>query len=258
MISIHGFPDKGTVGQPSTYFQHADWCDFYAVQTHNFQDQIRTSLTRDWNLTNPTKPTFNAEGGYEDCDKDLHPWLRKHASNDLFHGGWGQRFQAYWSVFHGGCGFAYGHDYLWCMQNPQGAKGVLYRPALDAEGAKSMKHLRTLMETRITSAIPDPSLIVSAPGTDAGGDRTALPDLTCATRGKDSTWALVYSTVGKDFTVDLSRLSGSSINARWYDPREGTFTEAREYSSRGKRTFDPPGPTGRECDWVLVLETDSS
>ena len=80
-------------------------------------------------MTNPVKPTLDAEGGYEACDKQLHPWLKSKASVALFDGGWGQRFQAYWTVFHGGCGFAYGHDNLWCMQVEEGKKGVLHRPA---------------------------------------------------------------------------------------------------------------------------------
>lgn len=257
LISIHGFPDKGVVGQPSTYYQRAEWCDFYAIQTHNFTDQIRTTLTRDWNLADPVKPTFNAESGYEDCDKEIHQWLKKHAAVRLFDGGWGQRFQAYWSVFFGGFGYAYGHDYLWCMQDPSGAKGVLYRPALEAPGAKSMRHLRALMEPRIATATPDQSILLSDVGNDLGADTERLPDLRCATVDREGRWALVYTTVGKDFTVDMSRVRGPQVHARWFDPRDGSYLEIGRFPAEGARVFDPPGAKGRDSDWVLELRTSA-
>lgn len=58
LITMHGFPDRGAVGQPSTYFQKSAWCDFYAVQTHQFQTLIRSNMSHDWALTAPTKPTM--------------------------------------------------------------------------------------------------------------------------------------------------------------------------------------------------------
>jgi hypothetical protein len=254
LITMHGFPDQGDVGQPSTYFQQSSWCDFYAVQTHHFQTLIRANMTRDRRLADPVKPTLNAEGGYEGCDKTLHPWLRKKAAVALFDSGWGQRFQAYWSVFLGGCGYAYGHDYLWHMTDPQGRKGVLHRPALAAPGAASMRHLRALMEPRIAAATPDQSLIISDPGTDAGGDTTAPPDLICATRAHDDSWTMIYTTLGKVFTLDLSKLRSPSLRARWFDPRNGGFQDAGSYANSKALSFDPPGPEGKDCDWVLLLE----
>lgn len=253
-ISIHGFPNRGPVGQPSTYFQKESWCDFYAVQTHNFQETIRPTLSHDWDLTNPTKPTVNAEAGYENMNKQLHPWIRKHAAVALFDSGWGQRFQAYWSVFFGGFGFAYGNDYLWEMTDPQDADGVLYRPALDAPGARSMKYLRRLMQLRINSAVPDQSLITSPLGTDEGGDSTVPPDLCCALRDREGQWALVYTTLGKDFTLDLARLKVKRLRARWYNPRNGTYQEAGSYGATGHQAFDPPGQPGKAGDWILVLQ----
>jgi hypothetical protein len=254
LITIHGFPDRGAVGQPSSYFQQSTWCDFYAVQTHQFQALIRSNMSHDWNLTSPTKPTLNAEGGYEGADTTLHPWLRKKSSVKLFDSAWGQRFQAYWSVFFGGCGYAYGHDYLWHMRDPQGRAGVLHRPALAATGAASMRHLRTLMEPRIATATPDRSLILSDHGTDNASDTSAPPDLCCATRASDRQWALIYTTLGKSFTLDLSQLTATQLRARWFDPRHGTYHPAGDFVRENKPTFDPPGAEGKDCDWILVLD----
>jgi hypothetical protein len=260
LISIHGFPDQPgmkqpSIGQAAFYYQRADWCDFYANQSHNFQEQIRPMTLLDWDLTNPTKPTVNAEGGYEQCNPEIHPWLKDKPSVAIFDSGWGQRFQAYWGVFFGGFGFAYGNDYLWDMKDPQGNKGVLHRPALEAPGAKSMAHLRALMEPRIATARPDAALLLSDPGTDVGSDTSAPPDLRCATRDRDSRWAMIYTTVGKEFTVNLARLRGPELIARWFDPRDGTYREAGRFPATGAREFDPPGPVGKECDWVLVLDS---
>lgn len=260
LISIHGFPDQPgmkqpSIGQPSFYFQREAWCDFYANQSHNFQEQIRPMTLLDWDLTNPTKPTLNTEGGYEQCNPEIHPWLKDKPAVAIFDSGWGQRFQAYWSVFFGGAGFAYGNDYLWDMKDPQGVKNVLHRPALDAPGAQSMKHFRALLEPRLKTFQPDAALLLSDRGTDHGGDKTAPPDLRAAIRDRAGAWAMIYTTVGKSFTVDLGRLRGPALRARWFDPRDGTYRDAGNFSARGARDFDPPGPEGRDCDWVLVLET---
>jgi hypothetical protein len=258
LISIHGFPDRGVVGQPSTYFQYSEWCDFYAVQTHNFQEQIRTAMTRDWHLKDPIKPTLNAEGGYEGCDRELHPWLKRKQAVSLFDSGWGQRFQAYWSVFFGSCGYAYGHDLLWCMTDPNGIKGKLHRPALSAPGALTMRHLRALMQDRIATAVPDATLIVSDPGSDVGGDLTPPPNLICAIRDAQRNWALVYSTLGDSFTIDLSGFKSSERRARWFNPRDGSSKLADSVTENARQTFDPPGSSEIDNDWVLIIETKPS
>jgi hypothetical protein len=258
LITMHGFPDRGAVGQPATYFQKSAWCDFYAVQTHQFQTLIRSNMSHDWQMKSPTKPTLNAEGGYEGADKSLHPWLKKKASVALFDSGWGQRFQAYWSVFSGSCGYVYGHDYLWHMSDPQGHLGVLHRPALAAPGAACMRHLHTLMEPRIATATPDPKLITSDPGTDAGSDTTTLPDLRCASRAADGSWALIYTTLGRPFTLDLAKLTSKLFRASWFNPRNGSYTDAGSFTRQEKPDFDPPGPEGKDCDWVLVLDSSET
>jgi hypothetical protein len=256
LITMHGFPDQGDVGQPATYFHQAKWCDFFAVQTHQFATLIRTHMTHDWQLTAPVKPTLNAEGGYEGADKVLHPWLKKKAAVAIFDSGWGQRFQAYWSVFHGSCGYAYGHDYLWHMRDPEGREGVLHRPALRAPGAECMRHLHTLMEPRIAVAVPAPELISSAAGTDIATDTAPLPDLCCALRAKDGSWAMIYSTIGKSFTLDLTVMNASTLKAKWFDPRSGALRDAERCSSTRDQAFDPPGNKGKDCDWVLLVEAE--
>ena len=112
-----------------------------------------------------------------------------------------------------------------------------------------MQHLRTLIESRPTSSrVPDQSIIVSATGTDLGDS----PDKIFATRSEDNDWALVYLTQGGDVSVDMTKISAPQINAQWYDPREGSFTDIGAYDNSGTAQFTAPS-SGEDNDWVLVL-----
>jgi hypothetical protein len=54
-------------------------------------------------------------------------------------------------------------------------------------------------------------------------------------------------------TVDMTKISGSTANAWWYDPRSGAATAIGTYSTSGTRTFTPADTN----DWVLVLDDAS-
>ncbi|GLV53355.1 hypothetical protein KDH_02100 [Dictyobacter sp. S3.2.2.5] len=73
-----------------------------------------------------------------------------------------------------------------------------------------------------------------------------------ATRNADRSYAFVYiPTAGQTFTLDLSSLAGESVQAWWYDPREGSATPCGTFARVVQQTFTTPseGP-----DWVLVLD----
>ncbi|MBK8161649.1 MAG: hypothetical protein IPK65_00410 [Gammaproteobacteria bacterium] len=90
-----------------------------------------------------------------------------------------------------------------------------------------------------------------------------------AMRGADGHYAFIYFP-GSDLSADINvgEMSGSTITAWWYNPRDGhTYTDQGDRQSTAKpfmtissRTttwlFDPPGDGG-EQDWVLVLDDDS-
>jgi hypothetical protein len=52
-------------------------------------------------------------------------------------------------------------------------------------------------------------------------------------------------------TVDLEKLSGTTLNVYWYDPRTGDSRPAGPIPRQGQRTFTPPQVWP---DWVLVLD----
>lgn len=63
---------------------------------------------------------------------------------------------------------------------------------------------------------------------------------------------MIYSPEGRPVVVDLCKLSGSSVNAWWYDPRTGEANRI-EFSADQRQRFVPPF-SGRRNDWVLVLD----
>ena len=115
--------------------------------------------------------------------------------------------------------------------------------ALDLPGASQMKYLRRLMESRpMLDRVPDQSLI-----TDARYEHDRIQ----ATRGKD--YLMVYSSEGKPFTVNLGKISGSTLKSTWYNPRTGEAKDAGPAENQGQKLFSPPSQ-GYGQDWVLLLD----
>jgi hypothetical protein len=54
-------------------------------------------------------------------------------------------------------------------------------------------------------------------------------------------------------TVDMTKMSGSTANAWWYNPRTGVATAIGTYSTAGTQAFTPTDTS----DWVLVLDDAS-
>ena len=94
------------------------------------------------------------------------------------------------------------------------------------------------------------------------GELHKEPSYCAVLRSKDGCCALVYSTMGQTLEMDLSKMSGETIHAWWYSPRDGLLYNEKKEQVHGpfaaieeKRThtFKPPS-TGQHQDWVLVLD----
>ena len=226
------------VGTSSDDFHQDEWLDFNMQQTWGHQTADVTRIRSDYGLT-PTKPVLNGEPGYENRPE-------KPTSS-----AWKCRYEGYWSVFSGAFGFTYGANRVWQC-------GGEWRNALEYEGASEMQHLRYLMESRpMLTLIPDQSMLLSE-----AGDIRKEPSYRAVLRSQDGSCALVYSTMGLPFDVDLSKISGETINAWWYSPRDGLLYDAEfeqvrtpfaTLHSKEAHTFKPP-TTGQNQDWVLVLD----
>jgi hypothetical protein len=225
------------------------------IQTWGDINSLRSAISQvsaDYHKT-PAKPTLNAEPGYE--DRHLHD-----RPKDGVIDAWHCRVEAYWGLFSGAFGHTYGNSYVY-FATPT------WKTVLHSTAADQMCHWRRLLESRpVLIREPCTNLITSSPGTVPGSALREPGDYRLATRASDGSYAFVYSTRGLDFTVEMSRISGSRANAWWYNPRDGkcyddsanvTTEPFGTLDTNGTRTFDPPGETGKDKDWVLILDDAS-
>jgi hypothetical protein len=234
-------------GHSSADWLHGEpWLDFNMSQTgHGFNHENYRRIAADYART-PVKPCLDAEPGYEDHPAEFNP---KNGYLDDYE----VRKFAYWAVFAGACGHTYGCHDVWQFLGP-GRPPVTFartdwRQAILFPGARQMKHLRALIESRpVVLRVPDQSLIVGDTG--RGTDRIQ------ATRAEDGSYAFVYSSSGNSFTADLGKLSGERLRSWWLDPRTGEAHAGDSMERRGQREFRPRSH-GRGQDWVLVLDDAS-
>ena len=226
----------------SNWFHNDSWLDFNMIQSGHYAYDIANydEIAADYNRV-PVKPVMDAENRYEDHAVDHNP--EKGWFND-----YDNRQAAYWGLFAGGHGHTYGNRGVWQMFEPKREpyRGVRYYwyDAIDLPGAWDMLHVRKLMLSRpMLSRVPDQSLVV-APLSGADHIR--------ATRGDG--YAFVYAATGRSFTLNLGKISGTTLVAWWFDPRTGSAAQIGRIRNTGTRPFDPPGTPGRGNDWVLVID----
>jgi hypothetical protein len=237
-----------TGAQSSSRWFHDDrWLDFDMQQTGHEPATKRTweMIERDYART-PAKPVVDGEMLYEDHPIGFREGARTWGFSTDAH----VRQRAYWHLFAGAAGIAYGDHAVWQFYAPGRApiNGPLFfwEEALHRPGADEMQFVRTLWESRPALArVPDQSLIA---------DPLDAWDHIAAMRGPDHLF--VYSGSGHPFTVTMGRISGARVRAWWYDPRTGTSTEIGTFDNTGTRTFTPQF-VGLGSDWVLVLDDAS-
>jgi uncharacterized protein DUF4038/collagenase-like protein with putative collagen-binding domain len=226
----------------SLWFQDDAWLDFNMVQSgHGAYDIANyTMIAADYDLR-PVKPTMDGENRYEDHSVGYNP------ANGWFND-YDNRQAAYWGLFAGGHGHTYGNRGVWQMyepgRKPSGPLRYYWYDGMDLPGAWQMKHVRNLILSRpMLSRIPDQSIVQEAL---SGADHIQ------ATRGEG--YAFIYAATGRSFTINLGKITGSTVVAWWFDPRLGTAVRIGEFPNSGTRVFDPPGEPQRGNDWVLVLD----
>ena len=232
----------------STWFHDDPWLDFNMQQTGHrpaHVSQTAERIARDYART-PVKPVLDGEPLYED-----HP-IRPQPAEFGYSFDAHVRQRAYASVFAGACGVAYGHHSVWQMYAPgrRPISGPLFfwQEAIHRPGAGQMRHLRALIESRpFVSRVPDQSLVADPLD---GSQRIQ------ATRGDG--YAFIYSGEGRPFIVDLGKIGGERLAARWFNPRNGAVfpAEGGTIGRRGTGEFTPPS-AGLGSDWVLVLDDAS-
>jgi hypothetical protein len=238
LVSYHG--SGGT--SSSTWFHKADWLDFNSIQSgHGWAAKTYRFISRDYRLS-PAKPTVDMEPPYEN-----HPTGARTPRIDSHQ----VRQGAYWAMLAGAAGHGYGALDLFHLykdkEGPFPRNGFQpWRKALAYEGSRQVGIMRRLFELRPWyKLVPDQSVIAS--GQQEGEDHIQ------AARAADGRFVIVYIPRGKTVGIDLAKLSGKRVSARWYNPRDGKWREIGVYGNSGTRVFAPPS-RGKTSDWVLVLD----
>ena len=250
LISYHPFGRTESL----TWFNQEPWLDFNMFQSgHQRYDQDTKSphlygednwrYVHDSYAAEPARPVIDGEPSYEGIPQGLHdPTQPRWSAADC-------RRYAYWSVFAGAAGHTYGDNSV--MQFFKGGEAGSYganqpwRKAIDDPGSSQMQYLKQLMLSRsYFDRIPDQTVMAGENGTRY--DRVAV------TRGKDYLFAYTYT--GKPFRVRLGVLTGASVRASWFDPRDGSQQPIGVLQNTGVREFTPPGKPEPGNDRVLVLD----
>jgi hypothetical protein len=229
----------------SDAFHDADWLDFNMIQSGHLLDYPNhETIAGDYAL-DPPKPTVDGEPMYEEMPQFLRDGYPRADA-------WQVRKQAYWSVFAGAFGHAYGCNDVFMFWDPGGEEPTFgartpWKIALQLPGSHMMTFVRRLIESRpFIERVPDQALIARV-------DREADAGHVLATRGADGGYAFVYTSHGFPVCVDMERLSGDGIRAAWFDPRSGVSEIIGEFPRQANRWFFPP-KKGAGYDWVLILD----
>lgn len=235
-------------GYSSSYqwFHEDEWLDFHMVQTgHSERDLPNYQfIERGYQLT-PIRPIIDGEPRYEDHLVNWIPEQGRFTDFDV-------RQAAWWSMLSGAAGHTYGNHNIWQMWEP-GRSPITdaenpWFEALDHPGSAQMGYMRTLFESRsYQKLVPDQSVISEGEGEGPGHIRASL--------ASDGSFLFAYTPYGRIFSVDLTRLAGSGVEASWFDPRTGDITQIGGLGDAESYRFDPPGSEERGNDWVLKLIT---
>lgn len=225
----------------SKHFHNEQWLDFNMQQSSHGRRDIRADIQVDADLAKtPTKPTLNGEPNYEDhCvgwKSDCS--LGTFNAHDV-------RQLAYWTVFAGATGITYGHVHVWDFYHggnrEDGYKD--WKVQMKDPGAVQMGYLANLMMSRPhTGRAPAQHILTNE--SPSGLKQRAI---------MGNGYAFVYTSQGHKMHVNLDGLPWEQNKAWWFNPREGKATQI-DIPNSGNHTFDPPGESGEDNDWVLVID----
>ncbi len=154
------------------------------------------------------------------------------------------RSQAYHAVLGGATGQLFGNRPIWYF-------GAGWQAALGSPASTTLPHLRRLMEAfQWWTMVPEVAQTLTA------GAGTAPTQATFA-RASNRSFAIGYTPSVRNLTLDLTRLAGPRVRARWFDPTNGVYTEvAGSPFALGSVTLRPTGNNSAgQGDWAIVLES---
>jgi hypothetical protein len=220
LFTAHCHPENSAVDQ----YKDDGWLDVNDTYTYAI---VHGKLLADYNRT-PTMPFFLIETTYEGEHNASAVQIRR---------------QAYWALLCGATGQFLGNRPIWLFDPG-------WQAAMDAAGSQDMVRLKALFTSRRWyELVPDEKHEVVVDGL---GEFRGL-DYLAAARTHDGRTVIAYLPTTRAFTVDLSKVAGTEVQAWWYNPRTGKADAAGRFATGAKQKFTPPA----EGDWVLVLDDAS-
>lgn len=227
LSTVHGAPETA----PLEFWGHEPWLRLNNVYTYG---PVYAAAIREHDAGRGM-PFFLMESAYE----------FEHDADQVQ-----VRVQAYQAILSGAFGHLYGNNPIWHFGGPGLWSGDLtWQKALDSPGARSMQILHEYFSSiRWWDLEPDTwdDLLIAGQG--------SYHARTLAARTRDGSLALVYLTAGRGVTLDLAKLAGPQVSARWVDPSSGgSETVPGSPFSAQARYFD--APKGNHADWLLELRS---
>jgi hypothetical protein len=228
--SAHGNPESAAL----EYWRGEPWLTVNTVYT--YQSVVRAALEQ---YEDPAAmPFFLIESAYEN----------EHDANES-----SLRMQAYEAALSGATGHIFGNNPIWHFDGPGlYSTATSWRQAMGSRGAQSMTHLCSLFASVDWWQLePDVhhKLLINGSGVD--DDARAAAAL-----AHDRSFAMVYLPSRRTITLDMTRLSGSVVDARWYDPASGRYAPVKGAPFRNQRlvTLTPSSRNSSGFgDWLLEL-----
>lgn len=226
--TAHGAPETA----PLEFWGHEPWLKVNNVYTHG---PVYAAALREHDVAGGM-PFFLIESTYE----------FEHGADE-----YRIRIQAYQAILSGAFGHLYGNNPIWHFGGPGLQRPIMqWKEALDSPGAKSMEVLVAFISSiKWWLLVPDSRnrLLVDGMGKDM--------ERAVAATASDDSYAVVYMPSNHGVTVDLARLSATSVHARWRDPTSGEVTDVEGSPFKAERAvFKPPELNSRGYpDWILEL-----
>lgn len=238
-----GVPWRNFGRSSGDYLHDEPWLAFNSVQAHASGGRMVERMLADHART-PTKPTILIEAWYF--------WTRLWKIYPIHQQALGVRRSHYQARLGGGSfGEGYGAYPFWHWRSTPEE----WRRALRDQPAATQiaTHMRACLE-----AVPwwrlEPdrrgAILVGGRGRSRGWDRAV------AGGAPDRSVAVVYLPSHRAVEIDLGWFAGD-VRARWFDPTDGSYSEATPHANRSVERFHPPhaNRAGDE-DFVLVLEAE--
>lgn len=226
LITYH--PDGDPKFNSAEFFHAEPWLDANGIETWKSVDKVQSTVSRDYALSNPVKPTLFLEGAYEGGQYP-EPGGAISALK--------ARRQAWQAMLSGAAGHTYGVSSIWHFQRKprDSAPANAWQSALQLPGAQQVAALmgRVLTEHQWWTLQPDQKLIAEGAGENELSKTAA--------RSADGERVLIYFPEPTPARLNLPK---RSWRATWVRPESGESAPAKRNATGH---FEPP------ADWPDAL-----